>query len=151
MLDKCWVTCVVKQLMLFNKVEIGLDNKHHVQTNKWIMDLIKEIAHPFKQQLAPAKMGGIKFAETTTLKHGSKHETCCYTTKSRDTWSRKIVWWGSEGRHSVSSHEINLSKYDWIFKTTPGQIWGNTQELGPKELSKYRIYNTNWSHISDWS
>ncbi|HBY1517726.1 TPA: ribonuclease YeeF family protein, partial [Klebsiella aerogenes] len=31
--------------------------------------LDKEIAHPFKQQLAPAGMGGIKFAETTTLRN----------------------------------------------------------------------------------
>ncbi|KMR91761.1 ADP-ribosylating toxin, partial [Staphylococcus aureus] len=31
--------------------------------------LDKEIAHPFKQQLAPAGMGGIKFAETNTLRN----------------------------------------------------------------------------------
>ncbi len=70
--------------------------------------LDKEIAHPFKQQFAPAGMGGIKFAETTTLRNmGSniKHPI----TKSRDTWYKDSMV-RSEGKHSVSSHEINSSK-----------------------------------------
>ncbi len=39
----------------------------NVETNCVNNGLDKEIAHPFKQQLAPAGMGGIKFAEKQLL------------------------------------------------------------------------------------
>lgn len=109
--------------------------------------LDKEIAHPFKQQLAPAGMGGIKFAETTTLRNMGQNMKRTVTPQNHVTHGPKDSMVRSEGKHSVSSHEINLSKYVESPNYTKVKYGEQYARLRPKKLKANIEYTTPTGHI----
>lgn len=109
--------------------------------------LDKEIAHPFKQQLAPAGMGGIKFAETTTLRNMGQNMKRAVTPQNHVTHGPKDSMVRSEGKHSVSSHEINLSKYVESPNYTKVKYGEQYARLRPKKLKANIEYTTPTGHI----
>ncbi|HDA0465341.1 TPA: ribonuclease YeeF family protein [Staphylococcus aureus] len=109
--------------------------------------LDKEIAHPFKQQLAPAGMGGIKFAETTTLRNMGQNMKRAVTPQNHVTHGPKDSMVRSEGKHSVSSHEINSSKYVESPNYTKVEFGEHYARLRPKKLKANIEYTTPTGHI----
>ncbi|WP_248315104.1 DNA/RNA non-specific endonuclease [Staphylococcus aureus] len=109
--------------------------------------LDKEIAHPFKQQLAPAGMGGIKFAETTTLRNMGQNIKRAVTPQNHVTHGPKDSMVRSEGKHSVSSHEINSSKYVESPNYTKVKYGEQYARLRPKKLKANIEYTTPNGHI----
>ncbi|HCY1749317.1 TPA: ribonuclease YeeF family protein [Staphylococcus aureus] len=109
--------------------------------------LDKEIAHPFKQQLAPAGMGGIKFAETTTLRNMGQNIKRAVTPQNHVTHGPKDSMVRSEGKHSVSSHEINSSKYVESPNYTKVEFGKHYARLRPKKLKANIEYTTPNGHI----
>ncbi|SGU35555.1 Putative cytosolic protein [Staphylococcus aureus] len=109
--------------------------------------LDKEIAHPFKQQLAPAGMGGIKFAETTTLRNMGQNMKRAVTPQNHVTHGPKDSMVRSEGKHSISSHEMNSSKYVESPNYTKVEFGEHYARLRPKKLKANIEYTTPTGHI----
>ncbi|WZC09293.1 DNA/RNA non-specific endonuclease [Staphylococcus aureus] len=124
---------------------IGQQAQNVKRTVNNILD--KEIAHPFKQQLAPAGMGGIKFAETTTLRNMGQNMKRAVTPQNHVTHGPKDSMVRSEGKHSVSSHEINLSKYVESPNYTKVKYGEQYARLRPKKLKANIEYTTPNGHI----
>ncbi|HCT1276014.1 TPA: ribonuclease YeeF family protein [Staphylococcus aureus] len=109
--------------------------------------LDKEIAHPFKQQLAPAGMGGIKFAETTTLRNMGQNIKRAVTPQNHVTHGPKDSMVRSEGKHSISSHEMKSSKYVESPNYTKVEFGEHYARLRPKKLKANIEYTTPTGHI----
>ncbi|HGZ9251356.1 TPA: DNA/RNA non-specific endonuclease, partial [Staphylococcus aureus] len=109
--------------------------------------LDKEIAHPFKQQLAPAGMGGIKFAETTTLRNMGQNIKRAVTPQNHVTHGPKDSMVRSEGKHSISSHEMKSSKYIESPNYTKVEFGEHYARLRPKKLKANIEYTTPTGHI----
>ncbi|HGO3454474.1 TPA: DNA/RNA non-specific endonuclease, partial [Staphylococcus aureus] len=109
--------------------------------------LDKEFVIPSKQQLASAGIGGINFAETTTLRNMGQNMKRAVTPQNHVTHGPKDSMVRSEGKHSVSSHEINSSKYVESPNYTKVKYGEQYARLRPKKLKANIEYTTPNGHI----
>ncbi len=92
-------------------------------------------------------MGGIKFAETTTLRNMGQNMKRAVTPQNHVTHGPKDSMVRSEGKHSVSSHEINSSKYVESPNYTKVEFGEHYARLRPKKLKANIEYTTPTGHI----
>lgn len=109
--------------------------------------LDKEFVIPSKQHLASAGIGGINFAETTTLRNMGQNIKRAVTSQNHVTHGPKDSMVRSEGKHSISSHEINSSKYVESPNYTKVKYGEQYARLRPKKLKANIEYTTPNGHI----
>lgn len=109
--------------------------------------LDKEFVIPSKQHLASAGIGGINFAETTTLRNMDQNIKRAVTSQNHVTHGPKDSMVRSEGKHSISSHEINSSKYVESPNYTKVKYGEQYARLRPKKLKANIEYTTPNGHI----
>lgn len=109
--------------------------------------LDKEFVIPSKQHLASAGIGGINFAETTTLRNMGQNIKRAVTSQNHVTHGPKDSMVRSEGEHSISSHEINSSKYVESPNYTKVKYGEQYARLRPKKLKANIEYTTPNGHI----
>lgn len=109
--------------------------------------LDKEFVIPSKQHLASGGIGGINFAETTTLRNMGQNIKRAVTSQNHVTHGPKDSMVRSEGKHSISSHEINSSKYVESPNYTKVKYGEQYARLRPKKLKANIEYTTPNGHI----
>lgn len=109
--------------------------------------LDKEFVIPSKQHLASAGIGDINFAETTTLRNMGQNIKRAVTSQNHVTHGPKDSMVRSEGKHSISSHEINSSKYVESPNYTKVKYGEQYARLRPKKLKANIEYTTPNGHI----
>lgn len=109
--------------------------------------LDKEFVIPSKQHLESAGIGGINFAETTTLRNMGQNIKRAVTSQNHVTHGPKDSMVRSEGKHSISSHEINSSKYVESPNYTKVKYGEQYARLRPKKLKANIEYTTPNGHI----